>query len=92
MGLKITREMPFGLGSRGFRFENYEDSAQDQKQYEEGRTIEEGRFREGSLVQKVYELLSNATPRKLNAARRTHSPRTVLAKQSAKSKARKSAA
>jgi hypothetical protein len=90
MGLKISREVSFGRGSRSFRFENFEDRAEDQKQYEEGRILEEGRFREGSLAQRIYALLSsnNEPPE----PRSRHSTETVEAKQSAKSKSRKSAA
>jgi hypothetical protein len=59
MALRIVREMPLGPGSRGYRFENQEDNAADQQQYEEGCTLEEARFREGSLGQKIYERLSS---------------------------------
>jgi hypothetical protein len=59
MGVKISRKMPFGAGSRGFRFRNHADTIADQKQYEEGCTLEEERFRKGSLAQKIYERLSS---------------------------------
>jgi hypothetical protein len=59
MALKISREMPFGAGSRGFRFENHEDRVKDKKQYEEGRKLEKARFRQGSLAQKIFERLSS---------------------------------
>ncbi len=59
MGLKISRKMPFGAGSRGFRFRNHADTLGDRKQYEEGCTLEQARFRTGSLAQKIYARLSS---------------------------------
>ncbi len=59
MGVKISREMPFSVGSRGFRFRNHEDVVADQKQYEEGCTLEQARFRRGSLAQQIYQRLSS---------------------------------
>jgi hypothetical protein len=59
MALRIVREMPLGSGSKGFRFENHEDSTADQKQYEEGRSLEESRFRDGTLGQKIYNRLAS---------------------------------
>jgi hypothetical protein len=59
MGVKISRTMPFGAGSKGFRFQNHEDAVADRKQYEEGRKLEKARFRKGSLAQKIYERLSS---------------------------------
>jgi hypothetical protein len=60
MALRIVREISFGLGNKGFHFENQEDEAEDQKQYEEGRALEDVRFREDSLAQKIYERLKRA--------------------------------
>lgn len=59
MGVKISRKMPFGSGSVGFRFRNHADTVADRKQYEEGCTLEEARFRKGSLAQKIYDRLSS---------------------------------
>jgi hypothetical protein len=59
MGVKITRAMPLGAGSKGFRFRNYADTIEDQKQYEEGCTLEKARFRKGSIAEKIYERLSS---------------------------------
>jgi hypothetical protein len=59
MALKISRVIPFGEGSRGFRFENHEDRAGDNKHYEEGRKLEKARFREGSLAQRIFDRLSS---------------------------------
>jgi hypothetical protein len=59
MGVKISREMPLGAGSRGFRFRNHQDAIADQKQYDEGRILEKARFREGSLGRKIYDRLSS---------------------------------
>jgi hypothetical protein len=59
MGVKIIRAVPFGAGSKGFRFRNFEDAIADQKQYEEGRTLEKARFRKGSFAEKIYKRLSS---------------------------------
>jgi hypothetical protein len=59
MSVKISRKIPFGAGSRGFRFRNHEDAIADRKQYEEGCDLEEARFRKGSLAQRIYERLSS---------------------------------
>ena len=90
MGLRISDVVTLGAGSRGFRFENHKDRAEDQKQYDQGVTLEEGRFHRGSVAQRVFELLSHPTPDKLNEA--AHSAGTAVAKQSTSSKVRKSAA
>lgn len=58
MGVRISREAPLGPGTRSFRFENVVDHAHDQKHYEEGRISEQGRFRTGSLAQRVFDILS----------------------------------
>ncbi len=92
MGVKISRKMLFGAGSRGFRFENHKDTVEDQRQYEEGRALEEGRFRKGSLAQRFYALLSNPMPSEQHEQRSAHSVATVVTKQSAGNKSRKSAA
>jgi hypothetical protein len=59
MGVRISRETTLGLGSKGFRFRNHGDAIADQKEYQAGRTLEEARFREGSLARKIYEHLSS---------------------------------
>jgi hypothetical protein len=59
MGVKISREITLGTGSKGFRFRNHHDAIADQKQYYEGRIHEKARFREGSLARKIYERLSS---------------------------------
>jgi hypothetical protein len=59
MALKISREIPFGTGSKGFRFENHQDHVEDLKQYQKGRLLEKARFRQGSLAQKIFDRLSS---------------------------------
>jgi hypothetical protein len=58
MAVKISRKLPFGAGSKGFRFRNYADAIGDRRHYQEGRTLEEARFRKGTLAQKIYQRLS----------------------------------
>jgi hypothetical protein len=60
MAVKISRRIAFGAGSKGFRFHNYANAAGDRKHYEEGRSLEEARFRKGTLAQKMYARLSVA--------------------------------
>lgn len=59
MALKIKREVRFGPGSTAFGFRNEGDSAEDQKQYEEGRALEKARFEEGSLAQQIFDRLKS---------------------------------
>jgi hypothetical protein len=58
MAVRITRKMPFGAGSKGFRFRNYADATADGERYREGCALEEARFRRGSLAEKMYQRLS----------------------------------
>ncbi len=58
MALKIIREIPLGLGNRGFHFENQDDRARDKRQYLEGLSLEKARFRQGSLAQRLFDRLS----------------------------------
>ncbi len=60
MAVKISRKIAFGVGSKGFQFRNHNDVAGDRKHYEEGRSLEEARFRKGSLAQRMYARLSVA--------------------------------
>jgi hypothetical protein len=87
MGVRISREAPLGPGTRSFRFENVADRVHDQKQYEEGRISEEGRFHTGSLAQRVFDILSTGKepnpPRHSDAAQQTPSSEANQAKQSA---------
>jgi hypothetical protein len=57
MAVKIVREIPLGPGSKGFRFENHQDSDADREQYEEGLRLEEISQQDGSLGQKIYDRL-----------------------------------
>ena len=91
MALKISREVPLGAGSRGFRFENHADSVEDRKQYEEGRTLEEERLQKGTLAQKVFFLLSNPAASQ-HEARSARVVAPVVARRTVRRKARKSAA
>ncbi len=50
--------MTFGAGNWGFRFHNYADAVGDRRHYQEGRTLEEARFRKGTLAEKIYQRLS----------------------------------
>jgi hypothetical protein len=59
MAVKITREISFGPGTKGFRFENLKDSNADQEQYEEGRRLEEVSQQDGSVGQMIYDRLSS---------------------------------
>jgi hypothetical protein len=59
MGVKISREMPLGSGSKGFRFKNYPDTTADKEQYDQGRVFEKARLREGSFARKIYDRLSS---------------------------------
>ena len=59
MAVKITREISFGPGTKGFHFENERDSNADQEQYEEGRRLEDVSQQDGSIGQKIYDRLSS---------------------------------
>jgi hypothetical protein len=59
MAVKIVREIAFGEGSRGFRFKNHPDQAEDRKQYQKGRLLEKARFREGSVAKRIFDRLSS---------------------------------
>jgi hypothetical protein len=59
MAVKIAREILFGPGTKGFRFENDKDSNADKEQYEEGRRLEEVSQQDGSLGQRIYDRLSS---------------------------------
>jgi hypothetical protein len=65
MAIKIRREITFGVGNKGYRFENHEDEIEDTKQYQNGRDLEEARFIQGSLAQRIFDRLS---PKKKRAA------------------------
>jgi hypothetical protein len=58
MAVRISREIAFGGGSRGFRFENHNDRTGDRKQYQKGLTLENARLRPGSLAQRLFDRLS----------------------------------
>jgi hypothetical protein len=58
MAVEISRQAPFGPGSRGFRFEVRQDKAGDRKIYKTGMKFESARLRTGSLGQKIFERLS----------------------------------
>jgi hypothetical protein len=45
--------------AEAFGFRNHEDTVADRKQYEEGCALEQARFRQGSLAQKIYDRLSS---------------------------------
>jgi len=59
MAVKISRDIPLSVGSRAFSFQNQGDRIADQKQYDEGRRLENARFRNGSLAQKIFDRLSS---------------------------------
>jgi hypothetical protein len=58
MAVNISREAPFGAGSKGYRFSVHRDEEKDRQIYEAGRKLEETRFRKGSLSQLMFERLS----------------------------------
>jgi len=60
MAVKVIREIPFGAGNRGFRFENRHDRAADKKQYKKGVLLERARFRPGSVASRLFERLKEA--------------------------------
>jgi hypothetical protein len=60
MAVRISRKMPFGAGSRGFHFDNYADEVADLRRYQEGRTLEDARFRRGSLADRLFRRLSKS--------------------------------
>lgn len=59
MAVRISSVVQIDEASKGFRFENYKDSIEDRKQYEEGRILEQERFRQGSLAQRMFARLSS---------------------------------
>lgn len=61
MAIRVVKESAFGRLSRGFRFENHEDKATDSKLYDLGRNLENARFKQGSLGQKIFDRLSTSS-------------------------------
>lgn len=72
MALKISRTVPLGPGSTGFRFENSTDTVDDQRCYEEGRQLERARFRRGSLAQQIYERMTSDNTSTKTSAIKSH--------------------
>lgn len=58
MAVKVSRVIPFGSGARSFRLVNVHDVVRDQRQYEEGLALEQKRFQQGSISQRVFDRLS----------------------------------
>lgn len=58
MAVKVNRVASSGSGTRSFRLVNVNDRARDEKQYEEGLALEQQRFQQGSISQRVFERLS----------------------------------
>jgi hypothetical protein len=63
MSLKIIREVPLGIGTKGFRFKNQRDLRADREEYQKGRDLEKARFTQGSLAREIYDrLCANRVP------------------------------
>lgn len=58
MGVKISREIFLGSGSRGFRFKNQPETHADQERYEKGLELEKARLSGNSLGSEIYDRLS----------------------------------
>jgi len=56
--VEIGREVRFGAGSKGFRFETRRDKKKDREVYRVGQYLEAARHKKGSLGQRIFDRLS----------------------------------
>ena len=58
MAVEIGREVSFGAGSKGFRFETRRNKKKDRAVYKVGQYLEAARYKKGSLGQRIFDRLS----------------------------------